>query len=107
MISFPLYIFLFVYLALIFVALIYILFNFYHLFRFGSLEVETVFASFLFIAVLAIIFFSSYQEIIKIDWRQPLFTVVLPNFIKEIIPSNLEIKLPDDWGNLNLTNQSQ
>lgn len=107
MIFFPLYIFLFVYLALIFVALVYILFNFYHLFRFGSLEVETVFASFLFIAVLAIIFFSSYQEIIKIDWRQPLFTIALPGFIKEIIPSNLEIKLPENWGDFNLTNQAQ
>jgi hypothetical protein len=107
MISFPLYIFLIVYLALIFVALIYILFNFYHLFRFGSLEVETVFFSFLFIVILVIIFFCSYQEIIKIDWRQPLFTIVFPDFIREMVSKKIEINLPSEWGNLNLINQSQ
>jgi len=106
MISIPLYIFLFVYLALIFVSLLYIIFNFYHLFRFGSLEVETVFVSFLFIAILTIIFFCSFQEIIKIDWRQPLFTMTIPSFIYEII-SQIQIKMPNGWGNVNLTNQTQ
>jgi hypothetical protein len=104
MIALPLYIFLVVYLALVFVSLLYIIFNFYHLFRFGSLEVETVFVSFLFIAILTIIFFCSYQEIIKIDWRQPLFTLTIPQFIKEVIPQ-IEIKMPNGWGNINLTNQ--
>jgi len=102
--AFPLYIFLIVYLALIFVSLLFIIFNFYHLFRFGSLEVETVFASFLFIAVLVIIFFCSYQNIIKIDWTQPLFTFSIPSFIRQLIP-HIEVKLPNGWGNINLTNQ--
>ncbi|MFN3301799.1 MAG: hypothetical protein ACK413_02100 [Patescibacteria group bacterium] len=85
----PLYIFLIVYLALIFVCFIYLLFNFYHLFKFGSLDWETVFASFLFLAVLIIIIFSSYQAIIKINWRRPFFSFEIPSFLKEI-----KIELP-------------
>ncbi|MCX7778931.1 MAG: hypothetical protein N2259_01670 [Patescibacteria group bacterium] len=73
-----LYIFLFIYFALLFVCLLYVLFNFYHLFRFGSLDTETVFASFLFLAILTIIIFASYQEIIKINWRQPFFSFQIP-----------------------------
>lgn len=94
----PLYIFLFVYLALVFISLIYVLFNFYHLFHFGSLDVESVFASFLFLAVLAIIVFASYQEIIKINWRQPIFSLPIPeeiiDLIKSILPKIDVIRLP-------------
>lgn len=71
----PLYIFLFIYLTLVFICLFFVFFNFYHLFRFGALDLETVLASFLFLAVLNIIAFVSYQEIIKIDWHQPIFSV--------------------------------
>lgn len=94
----PLYIFLIVYLALIFVCLVYLIFNFYHLFKFGSLDWETVFASFLFMAVLAVIVFTSYQQIIKINWREPFFSFEIPPFLKEIkieLPTiNLELELP-------------
>jgi len=78
----PLYIFLVVYLALIFVCLIFVLFNFYHLFRFGTLDTETVFASFLFLAILIIIVFASYQQIIKINWREPIISFELPSLLK-------------------------
>lgn len=74
-----------IYLALIFVCLLYVLFNFYHLFRFASLDTETVFVSFLFLAVLTIIIFASYQEIIKINWREPIFSLQIPK---------IEIELP-------------
>lgn len=84
----PLFIFLIIYLALIFVCLLYVLFNFYHLFRFGSLDTETVFASFFFLAILTIIFFASYQEIIKINWREPIFSFQIPTLPK------IEIELP-------------
>lgn len=90
----PLYIFLIVYLALIFVCTLYLLFNFYHLFRFGTLDTETVFASFLFLAILTIIVFASYQQIIKINWRQPIFSFELPNLpkIEMELPINLNFK---------------
>lgn len=104
MITIPLYIFLFAYFALIFVSLIYVIFNFYHLFKFGSLEVETVFASFLFLAVLIIIIFSSYQEISKINWKNPIVIIPIPDFIYEIVPQ-VEIEMPWGWGNINLNNQ--
>ena len=84
----PLYIFLIIYLALIFVCLVYLFFNFYHLFKFGSLDKETVLASFLFLAILTIIVFCSYQEIVKINWRQPIFSFKIP--IEKI-----EIELPN------------
>ncbi len=93
----PLYIFLIVYLALLFVCFIYLLFGFYHLFKFGSLDWETVFASFLFLAILTIIIFSSYQEIIKINWRQPIFSFEIPQFLKEIkieLPKISNFELP-------------
>ncbi len=93
MIEIPLYIFLIVYLALIFVCFIYLLFNFYHLFKFGSLDWETVFASFFFLAVLVIILFSSYQEIIKINWHQPIISFKLPRIEIEIPAiTNFELK---------------
>lgn len=84
----PLFIFLIIYLALIFVCLLYTIFNFYHLFRFGSLDTETVLVSFLFLAVLTIIVFASYQEIIKINWREPIFSFQIPNLPK------IEIEMP-------------
>ena len=98
MIVFPLYIFLIIYLALLFVCFIYLLFNFYHLFKFGSLEWETVFVSFFFLAVLIIIVFVSYQQISKIDWRQPFFSFEMPEFLKEIkieLPEINNFKLPN------------
>jgi|GEM_PF-1242628 len=104
MIIIPLYIFLFVYFALIFVSLIYVIFNFYHLFRFGSLETMTVFASFLFLAILIIIVFCSYQEIIKINWQNPIVVIHIPEFIYKIVPQG-EIEMPWGLGNINLSNQ--
>lgn len=92
--SIPLYIFLIVYLALVFICFIYLLFSFFHLFKFGTLDKETVFASFLFLAVLTIILFSSYREIVKINWRQPIFSFKIP--IKKIeieFPPINELKL--------------
>jgi hypothetical protein len=84
MITIPLFIFLIIYLALIFVCFIFLLFNLYHLFKFGILDLETVFVSFFFLAVLAIIVFVSYQQIVKIDWQQPFFSFKIPQFLKEI-----------------------
>jgi len=103
-IEIPLYIFLFVYFALVFVSALYILFNFYHLFRFGSLDVETVFASFLFLAILTIIIFSSYQEIIKINWRQPIFSFQIPEEILDLI-KNLLPKIDFIRSPINLENK--
>lgn len=110
-IDIPLYLFLFVYLALLFVSLIYVLFNFYHLFRFGSLDVESVFASFLFLAVLVVIVFASYQEIVKINWRQSIFSLQIPDEIIESIESLLRgidvLRLPINIENFNLINRGQ
>lgn len=88
----PLYLFFLVYLGLAFICLFFIIFIFYHLFRFGALDLETVLASFLFLAVLNIIAFVSYQEIIKIDWSQPIFSIEEPT---EFLDFSKTIPHPD------------
>lgn len=68
----PLFVFLFPYGILVFILAVIIFFCIYHLVRFGFLNNLTVFMSFVFIAVFALILFISYQHISGIDWRQPL-----------------------------------
>ena len=70
--SIPLFAFLIPYAILVFILGVIIFFCIYHLVRFGFLNNLTVFMSFVFIAVFALILFISYQHISAIDWRQPL-----------------------------------
>lgn len=78
MIEITLLFFLIIYLILVFIALIYVFLNLYHLVRFGILDFYSVFFSFIFLAVLSVILFISYQEVIKIDWQLIIFSLEIP-----------------------------
>lgn len=67
--TFPLYLFLFVYLAFLAICLIFSLVAVYHMFRYGFKTFTTFIITFFYIAVLILIISVSYNAISQINWN--------------------------------------
>jgi len=78
----PLSIFYFLYLFLTALVLIFSLFSLYHVIRFGALNFQTLFASFIFIAGVLIILFFTFKNLEDINWQEPVFQT--PTIIQEM-----------------------
>jgi hypothetical protein len=71
--------FLYIYCAFIAIYLIFVLFNLYHLIKFGFLTFGNVFISFIFIGVTVILLFFSFVYINTIDWTQSFTIFDMPD----------------------------
>lgn len=67
--TFPLYLFLFVYLIFLFICLIFSLVGIYHMFRYGFKNLTTFIVIFFYIAVLILMLVTSYNYINQINWN--------------------------------------
>jgi len=67
--TFPLYIFLFLYFAFLTLWLIFSLIAVYHILKFGFKNFITFFTTFIYISVSVIMLFGSYYYISQIDWN--------------------------------------
>lgn len=73
--SIPLYIFLIIYLAMVFVFFIFSFFALYHLVRFGVSNFTGFFMTFIYLGVSILILFATLQYINNVNWKEeiPLF----------------------------------
>lgn len=67
--SFPLYIFLFVYFLFLFGWVVFSLLAIYHMVKFGAVTFATFFSSFVYIAGSAALLFISYNFLSQIEWN--------------------------------------
>ncbi len=71
-ITIPLYIILFIYLAYISILGIFSFINFSHLYHNGALTVVSFFTTFLIITLVVATIFFTFILLNEVDWRQPL-----------------------------------
>lgn len=69
----PLYIFYFIYLALVAVFLLFTFFNAYHLVKFGLPTLINIFILIFFLAVSLAIIYVSWEYISLINWQQMIY----------------------------------
>ena len=77
----------YIFLAAVFVFVLYSLFNIYHLLRFGFLSVTNVAVILFYIIVSSLLLYFAFSQLLTIDWSQPLvnFDGIL-DFYKTLIP---------------------
>lgn len=72
MLTIPLYIFLFIYFGFLLFCLFFVAVDIGNLFRTGTFTLASFFATFLFLAFVAIVIWATYTLLVDIDWQQPV-----------------------------------
>ena len=77
----------YIFLAAVFVFVLYSLFNIYHLLRFGFLSVTNVVVILIYIAISSSLLYVAFSQLLMIDWSQPLLNVAgIADVYKSLIP---------------------
>lgn len=80
MFTVPLYIILFIYFGFLTVFVIFSIFNFYHIVTSGSFTMASFVFTFFIFALTILTLYFTYQLLLAVDWKGPLFTLDLSGF---------------------------
>ncbi len=79
----------YIFLAAVFIFVLYSLFNIYHLLRFGFWSVTNIAVILIYIVVAGLLLYFAFSQLLTIDWSQPLLnmngiTDIFKNFMPKI-----------------------